>query len=82
MEKEVLTAAWEVRAGVIPGSAIMEYTKKFLYTSRDKAEDAAHSKDIGYQPMFMKQMACASAYHQQMCDPRVNNWAELTFIWY
>jgi len=80
--REALVAAWEIRAGLIPGQPIPEYTKKFLYTSSDKEEDAAHAKDIGYQPLFMKQLACAGAYHQQMSDPRVNNWAELTFVWY
>jgi hypothetical protein len=79
---EQLTASWEIRAGVIPGTPISEYTRQFHYTSRDKEEDSAHSKEFGYQPLFMKQMACAAAYHQQMSDPRVNNWAELTFIWY
>jgi hypothetical protein len=24
----------------------------------------------------------AVAYHWQMSNPRLNNWAELTFIWY
>ncbi len=79
---EALAASWEVRAGVIPGQPIPEYTKQFHYTSRDKESDAEHAKDFGYQPLFSKQMACAAAYHMQMTDPRVNNWAELTFIWY
>jgi hypothetical protein len=79
---ESLKAAWEVRAGIIPGEVIPELTKKFYYTSRDREEDEAHAKELNYQPLFMKQMACATAYHQQMSDPRVNNWAELAFIWY
>jgi hypothetical protein len=82
MMPEALAAAWEIRAGVIPGQPIPEYTKQFLYTSADKETDGDHAKEIGYQPLFMKQMACASSYHQQMSDPRINNWAELTFIWY
>lgn len=82
MIHEALAAAWEVRAGVIPNQPRNEYTKRFFYTVRDKEEDAAHANDIGYQPLFMKQMACASAYHQQMSDPRMNNWSELTFVWY
>jgi hypothetical protein len=44
--------------------------------------DKAHAKETYYQPIFMQQMALASSYHQQVSDPRVNNWAELTFIWY
>jgi hypothetical protein len=82
MMDERLVATWEVRAGVVPGQAMPERTKRFLYTARDREEDGAHSQEIGYQPLFMKQMACASAYHQQMSDPHVNNWVELTFIWY
>jgi hypothetical protein len=79
---ERLVAAWEVRAGVTPGTPVPEYTKQFLYTARDREEDSEHAGEIGYQPVFMKQLACAHAYSEQMSDPRVNNWAELTFIWY
>lgn len=82
MTREALKASWEIRAGVIPGQPLPEYTKRFLYTSGDHQEDEAHAKDISYQPLFMKQMACANAYCQQMSDPRLNNWVELTFIWY
>ena len=80
--REALKAAWEVRAGIIPGQPIPELTKQFFYTSRDHEEDGEHAKELGYQPLFMKQMACANSYHMQMSDPRINNWAELTFIWY
>lgn len=79
---EGLAAIWEVRAGVIPGVAVPELTKRFLYTSRDKQEDTEHASEIGYQPLFMKQLVCAAAYCQQMCDPRVNNWADMTFMWF
>lgn len=80
--RQSLKASWEVRAGVIPGQPIPELTKQFYYTSRDYEEDGEHAKELNYQPLFMKQMACASSYHQQMSNPQLNNWAELTFIWY
>lgn len=79
---EALKAAWEIRAGIIPGQATPEYTRKFFYTSSDYEEDGKHAQEFGYQPIFMKQAACAASYHQQMSSPQVNNWAELTFIWY
>jgi hypothetical protein len=79
---EPIIAAWEVRAGVIPGSPVGEYSKKFLYTLRDKQEDISNRHDLSYQSLFAKQMACASAYHQQMSEPDLNNWAELTFVWF
>jgi len=81
MTPDALVASWQIRAGVVPGTPTPEYTKMFSYTSRDREEDEAHAKEIGYQPLFMKQMACANLYHQQMSNPAINNWAELTFLW-
>ena len=77
-----LAAAWEVRAGLIPGQALPEYTKRFFYTSEDHEEDNRHAKEFAYQPIFMQRLAQATMYHQQMSDPRTLNWAELTFLWY
>lgn len=77
-----LKAAWEVCAGLIPGQPMPEYTKRFVYTSEDYEEDGRHAKELEYHPIFMKRMAEASSYHQQMSNPQTLNWAELTFIWY
>lgn len=77
-----LKAAWEVRAGLIPGQPMPEYTKRFLHTSEDCEEDGRHAKEFAYHPIFMKRMAEAASYHQQVSNPQALNWAELTFIWY
>lgn len=77
-----LNAAWEVRAGLVPGQAMPEYTKQFFYTDADYEEDGKHASEFAYQPIFMQRMVQASNYHQQMSNPQTLNWAELTFIWY
>jgi hypothetical protein len=81
-ESARLKAAWEVRAGLIPGQPMEEYTQQFFYTSDDYEEDGKHAKEVSYHPIFMKRMAEASSYHQQMSNPQMLNWAELSFIWY
>lgn len=77
-----LAAAWEVRAGLIPGQALPEYTKHFFYASEEYEEDGRHAKEFAYQPIFMKRMAMAASYQQQLSNPNTLNWVELTFIWY
>lgn len=77
-----LKAAWEVRAGLIPGTPMPEYTKRFVYTSEDYEMDGAHAKDPAYQTDFNRLQFAAMSYHLQMSNPNLNNWAELTFIWY
>lgn len=77
-----LKAAWEVRAGLIPGQPMNEYSKRFFYTSDEYEEDGKHAADLEYHPIFMRKMAEAASYHMQMSNPRMLNWAELTFIWY
>ena len=81
-ERVGLKAAWEVRAGVVPGQPMAEYAKQFFYTSDDYDEDGKHAEDLAYQPIFMQKMALAASYHMQMSNPRMLNWADLTFIWY
>lgn len=82
MNKARLKAAWEVRAGVVPGHALDEYTKRFVYTSDEYEEDGKHASELAYQPIFMVKMAQATSYHQQVSNPQILNWTELTFIWY
>lgn len=77
-----LIAAWEVRAGVIPGSPMPQYSKQFLYTSEDVDKDAEHANDFAYQTIFNQRQFQAMSYHLQMSSPSLNNWADLTFIWY
>ena len=77
-----LKATWEVRAGVVPGTAIPEYTKCFTYTADEYETDGAHATDPAYQPIFMLRMAEAGIYQLQLSNPKLVNWAELTFFWY
>lgn len=79
---EALKAAWEVRAGLIPGQPLPEWTKRFVYTSAQVEEDGQHAKDVTYQTIFNKRQFEAMSYHLQMSNPQISNWAELTFIWY
>jgi hypothetical protein len=77
-----LKAAWEIRAGVIPGQAMPEYTKRFVYTSQDDATDREHFKDPAYQTIYNLRQMEAYSYHWQMSNRNLNNWTELVFIWY
>jgi hypothetical protein len=77
-----LKAAWEVRAGLVPGTPMPEYTKRFVYTSEDVEKDGQHAKDPAYQTSFNQLQFAAMSYHLQMSNPSLNNWADLTFIWY
>ena len=86
-----LKASWEVRAGIIPGQAMPEFTKQWHYTSADGAKDeedgkARHarsqSEGLAYHSLFAKMRSEATDYHLQVSNPQMLNWAELTFIWY
>jgi hypothetical protein len=79
---EALKAAWEIHAGLIPGQPMKEYTRRLIYTSTDYDTDGEHAKDEAYQTIFNARQFEAMSYHLQMSNPRLNNWAELSFIWY
>lgn len=77
-----LKGAWQVVAGVLPGTAMPEYTKTFAYTSNDREADECHSGLANYQPIYCKVRAEALDYYAQMCMPHLNNWAKIEYIWY
>jgi hypothetical protein len=71
--------SWEVRAGMIPGEAMEEYTRQFqLLTAEWETKDGLE--------LLLKREAEAGAYArmlQILCsNGRTCNWTELTFIWY
>jgi hypothetical protein len=77
-----LKASWEVRAGLIPGQPRPEFTRRFHYTSEDRAEDEKHGSEMSYHADFAKMRAVALDYFMQVSMPALNNWAEITFLWY
>lgn len=78
---QALKATWTVRAGVIPGKPIDEFTRTWHYTSQDHEEDQKHGQEPFHHARFSKMRAEALDYCCQVSMPSVNNWAELTFLW-
>jgi len=74
--------AWQVTAGVLPGTAMKEYTARWVYDSVEYEEDGKHAKEVGYQPIFMRKLVLATAYYTQISNPAFVNWIRLEFIWY
>lgn len=66
-----LRAAWEVRAGVIPGVPEDEYSKRFTITSNDP-DDAE---------FFIKVRDEAHQYAKDLTSPARFNWVGIEFIW-
>jgi hypothetical protein len=81
MPLQALKAAWQVKAGIIPGEARPEFSKVWQYLSSDHAEDQKHT-DPGAHAKFSKIRAEAMDYYLQVSMPTLNNWAEIVFIWY
>ena len=58
-----------------------EYTKNFLYTSKDRDADAAAGPEAKTN-IFSDRMKEAHEYSLQIHDPRFVNWVRMEFIWY
>jgi hypothetical protein len=74
-----LRAAWEVRTGLLPGTAMPEFTKQWFYTSDDFEKDRESTEPIN---IFTSKLKEAYEYAAQMTDPAHINWVDLSFIWY
>jgi len=65
-----LRACWEVTAGLLPGRAEPEYTRRFNFTS-------AHSND-----QFVEIGAEATRYAASLIDPNRLNWVRIDWVWF
>jgi hypothetical protein len=77
-----LKASWEVVAGVIPGRPMPQFSREWCYTSQQKEEDERQGIDPAYHSIFAKMRADVLDYYMQISNPNLNNWAEITFLWY
>lgn len=88
-------AAFEVRAGIIPGQAMPEHTRVFLYSSSEFEADAKlppmperHVIDLNgpldqpHMSVFTRRHIEAMRYYSYLVSPSHLNWVELVWIWY
>jgi hypothetical protein len=75
-----LKAAWEVRAGIVPGTTRHELTRQWVYTSLDYEADRKLPPE--QETKFVQLRKEATDYWVSLNDPRQHNWADLTWIWY
>ena len=91
MTLKAAKGAWQVTAGVLPGTAEERLTKVWHYSSDDLEEDrktaevnAKHSAQPHLQvdTKFMEMRDAAHNYAKEITDPRQVNWVKVDFIWY
>jgi hypothetical protein len=72
-------AFFEVRAGVIPGVVMGEYTKQWSYNSDEFEQDRNTPED---QPtIFSKRLAEVHEYAKGLSNPAYVNWVHVNWIW-
>jgi len=75
-----LRGAWEVRVGLIPGQALPDYTRTFVYSSDDYERD--RSAAAGDETAFVTLREQAFEYAKDRMNPHAFNWVEVVWIWY
>ena len=69
----------EVRAGILPGQAMPEYSKQWGYTSEEYEADAKTPED---QPtIFSKMLDEAHDYAKGLSNPAYINWVRVDWLW-
>jgi hypothetical protein len=79
-----LKACWTVQAGIIPCEPLPQFTKRWEYTSQEHQDDQhpGVKADPAYHTEFARMRAEAIDYYVQVSLPHLNNWAQITFVWY
>lgn len=79
MPMQAARCAWEVTAGLIPGTVDHQHTRRWGLTSEEWDEGR------GYQ-LFLEREAQAGAYArylQELCaNGREVNWTRVEFVWF
>ena len=82
-----LRCSFEVFAGIIPGQAMPELTRRWLITSEawegenqmtDEQFKAAHPDG---RSTFLEFRDAAHDYAKELTDPRTLNWVRVDFVW-
>lgn len=66
----------EVSAGLLPGQADAEYTRRYAITSSEW-EKAGDGKGL----LLLEKYAMAHAYALSVLDPSRVNWVQVNWIW-
>jgi hypothetical protein len=74
---KALKAAWEVRAGIIPGVEMPEYFRRWTLASYDFESLGENEKGEVYSRLADE----ASAYAREIQSPKHVNWVKLEFLW-
>lgn len=68
-----LQCVWEVTAGIIPGEAIDEYTRRWP-VAEEPGTKAFHEA-------FLASQGTAMNYALSIQDPRMMNWVRMEWVW-
>jgi hypothetical protein len=83
MPNNALKARWDVQAGVVPGFAREDLTRRWYYSSAECEEDEnGGARSPAYHSIFAKRRAEAMDYYLIVSMPQRNNWATITFVWF
>jgi hypothetical protein len=77
--REAAKAFIEVHAGIIPGTSMPEYAKRWGYTSHEYEEDLKKPSD---QPTtFSIRLKEAHDYAMGLSNPAYVNWVRVDWLW-
>lgn len=69
----------EVRAGLIPGESMPEYTRVWSWTSSD--QERLLNNDPEARALYIRMAGESREYAASLENPRVHNWVRRDWIW-
>jgi hypothetical protein len=79
---ESARAAWEVTAGLVPGQAMDEYTRRWVLTATEWWETDGMVPSLQGVALFNAHATAAMEYARGLMDPRQLNWVKVEWIWF
>lgn len=74
-DQEAARCAWEVTAGLIPGTPMPEYTRRWWMTSAEWNSPASAA-------LFHAHTVAAAEYARTLANPQGLNWVRVEWVWF
>lgn len=78
---EAARCAWEVSAGLIPGTPMPEYTRRWGMTASQWDGDDGQPTPQGVA-LYNACLVAAQEYARYLMNPGALNWVRVDWIWY
>lgn len=81
-----MRCAWEVTAGIVPGTPMPDYSRRWIITSEcwekmNSLSDEEFKREFPEGSFYLRFLEEAHNYAKELTQPQLLNWVRVEWIW-